>query len=81
MVLQEERYIKVEDYPKVDGHELKLLKEEYEDRRNEMIANRSIRKLHLGSVIKFYSSDEAPVFSYRGHLVMKPSSPHHFCRS
>ncbi len=77
VVLQEERYIKVEDYPKVDGYELKLLKEEYEDRRNEMIANRSIRKLHLGSVIKFYSSDEAPVFSYRGHLVMKPllSSP------
>ncbi|MCG3109749.1 ATP-dependent DNA helicase [Metallosphaera sp. J1] len=77
VVLQEERYIRVENYPKLDKNELKLLKDEYDERRNEMIMKRAIRKLHLGTVIKFYSSDESPVFSYRGHLVMKPllSSP------
>lgn len=71
VVSDEERYLKVENYPKLEKEELKLLEEEYEDRRKEMITNKSIRKLHIGTVLRFYSSDGV-VFSHKGSLVVKP---------
>ncbi|MEM0072686.1 MAG: ATP-dependent DNA helicase [Metallosphaera sp.] len=77
----DERYIKVENYPKLDENELELLEDEYKDRREEMIRNKAIKRLHIGSVVKFYDSikyygpNDAQVFSMRGSLVLKPLLP------
>ncbi|QKQ99461.1 ATP-dependent DNA helicase [Metallosphaera tengchongensis] len=75
VVLDEEKYVLVKDFPRPTDEELKLLKEEYEERRREMILNKSIKRLHLGSVIKFYLGNEDPVFSYKGGLIRKPVTP------
>lgn len=73
VISNEERYIEVKGYPRLSEDELKLLTEEYEDLRKEMVKSKSIRKLYVGSVIKFYSSmDDEHVFSYKGALIVKP---------
>ncbi len=72
--LQDERYILVEDYPKLSDEELEMLKEEYEALRDKMIKEKKIRQIYLNSIVKFYES-EGKVFSYKGSLVRKPITP------
>jgi DNA excision repair protein ERCC-2 len=72
--LSEEKYILVQDYPKLTDDELEIIKEEYETLREKMIKEKRIKQIYLNNIIKFYET-EGKVFSYKGSLVKKPITP------
>jgi DNA excision repair protein ERCC-2 len=72
--LSEEKYILVQDYPKLTDDELEIIKEEYEALREKMIKEKRIKQIYLNNIIKFYET-EGKVFSYKGSLVKKPITP------
>ncbi|MUM64073.1 DEAD/DEAH box helicase [Acidianus infernus] len=72
--LPEEKYILVQDYPKLTDDELEIIKEEYEALREKMIKEKRIKQIYLNNIIKFYET-EGKVFSYKGSLIKKPITP------
>ncbi|AWR97637.1 DEAD/DEAH box helicase [Acidianus sulfidivorans JP7] len=73
-VYKDEKYISVNDFPKLTEDEIELLQEEYDLLRDKMIKEKKIKKIFIGNIIKFYQS-EGMVFSYKGSLVKKPLTP------
>ncbi len=74
-VVNEDKYILLNDYPKLTEEELQILYDEYEDLRKELVQQKKIRKLHLGNIIKFYkilNDENVRVFTIKNSLVAKP---------
>ncbi|AWR94841.1 helicase C-terminal domain-containing protein [Acidianus brierleyi] len=72
-VFSDDKYILMDNYPKLTEDELDILKDEYELEREEAVKQKKISRIYLGNILKFYTSlSEAKVFSYKGSLVSKP---------
>lgn len=72
-VFPDDKYILINDFPKLTEDELDILRDEYELEREEAVKQKKISRIYLGNILKFYSSlSEAKVFSYKGSLVSKP---------
>ncbi len=72
-VFSDDKYISVDNFPKLSEDELEILKDEYELEREEAVKQKKISRIYLGNILKFYNSlSEAKVFSYKGSLVSKP---------
>ena len=70
----EEKYVRVQGKPNVSGEDLKVLAEELEDLREEMIKQRRVRRLWLSSVVKFLSawlSSDFTIYSALNKLTAK----------
>lgn len=73
--LNEDKYVLLDNYPKLSYEDLHTLEDEYEDLREEMVKQKKIRKLHLTSIIKFYRlvrDENARVFTAKNSLIVKP---------
>ncbi|ARM76344.1 helicase C-terminal domain-containing protein [Acidianus manzaensis] len=73
-IYKDEKYILINNYPKLSEDEFRLLQEEYDILRDKMIKEKKVKKILIGNIIKFYQS-EGLVFSYKGSLVKKPLTP------
>ena len=79
LVFDVEGYIKAEKVPEITDEELDVMKEEYESIRREMLKERRIKRVHLGSIIRFYElykneKDFIP-FIHKNKIVLKNIEP------
>jgi len=71
-VYSDDKYILVENFPRLTEEELDILKDEYEFEKEEAVKQKKISRIYLGSILKFYNSlSETKVFSYKNSLVAK----------
>nr|3CRV_A Chain A, XPD/Rad3 related DNA helicase [Sulfolobus acidocaldarius]3CRW_1 Chain 1, XPD/Rad3 related DNA helicase [Sulfolobus acidocaldarius]5H8C_A Chain A, XPD/Rad3 related DNA helicase [Sulfolobus acidocaldarius] len=74
VVLPDEKYIKVENVPKLSKEELEILADDYEDIRKDSLKQGKVNKIHIGSILRFFSllsiGSFIP-FSYSKRLVIK----------
>jgi DNA excision repair protein ERCC-2 len=70
-----ESYIRANEIPEISEDEIEVLKEEYEELREQMIKERKIKRIYLGSVIKFYESykdgEGLVPFIHKNKIVLK----------
>jgi DNA excision repair protein ERCC-2 len=73
-VLNEEKHIEVENITCFTKEDLEILEDEYEDLRDQMIIEGRIKRLNIGTIIKFLKSlseENRELFSFSGSLVSK----------
>ncbi|BAB67389.1 helicase C-terminal domain-containing protein [Sulfurisphaera tokodaii] len=74
LTYQDEKYIKLDKVPELSDEELSLLVDEYEELRKEAIKSKSVSRIYLGSVIRFYatySTGNFIPFSFSNKIVLK----------
>ncbi|EZQ06969.1 DEAD/DEAH box helicase [Candidatus Acidianus copahuensis] len=70
LVYPDEKYIKIDSPLTLDEDVLELFEEEYESIRDKMVKEKKIRKIYVGSILKFFKK-QGQIFSYKGSLVKK----------
>ena len=78
LINQGEKYVRVTNVSLVSHDELQVLADELEDLREKMIKERRIRRLHLGSVVKFLVATRSPdyvIYSAEGKLIARSFAP------
>lgn len=73
-IYKEEKHILVEKISNITDEEIEILEAEYDELRDRMLREGKIRRLNLGTVIKFLKSlkdDNRSLFSYADSLVAK----------
>ncbi len=78
VVVQGEKYVRVQGFKPVSEEDLKVLADELEDLREEMIRARSIKRLNLSTVVKFLVAVRSPnyvIYSAMGKLYARSFEP------